>query len=207
MPGARTARHRRSYAAAHPEVELAACCDMDGRARRRATPRGSASRAAYRRGPRDARRGDARRGRAGGARRARPRLVAAPSSIAVCPCCSRSLPDGPWPRSTASSPRPVVGAEAQARAPPGGLQPPLRSPRAGAAAPPRRARPARPPIQHLHYEMTRVDRRDPDFSVTAIHGIDAVRYLRASDYAQVRFRYQERPGARVRASPTSSWTR
>jgi myo-inositol 2-dehydrogenase / D-chiro-inositol 1-dehydrogenase len=48
-------------------------------------------------------------------------------------------------------------------------------------------------IQHLHYEMTRVDRRDPDFSVTAIHGIDAVRYLAASDYAEVRFRYQEHP--------------
>jgi predicted dehydrogenase len=48
-------------------------------------------------------------------------------------------------------------------------------------------------IQHLHYEMTRFDRRDPDFSVTAIHGIDAVRYIAASDYAHVRFRYQERP--------------
>jgi len=48
-------------------------------------------------------------------------------------------------------------------------------------------------IQHVHYEMTRVDRRDPDFSVTAIHGIDAVRYLSGSDYAQVRFRYRELP--------------
>lgn len=48
-------------------------------------------------------------------------------------------------------------------------------------------------IQHLHYEMTRLDRRDPDFSVTAIHGIDAVRFLAGSDYAHVRFRYQERP--------------
>jgi len=48
-------------------------------------------------------------------------------------------------------------------------------------------------IEHLHYEMTRVDRRDPDFSVTAIHGIDAVRYLAASDFADVRFRYQEHP--------------
>ena len=47
-------------------------------------------------------------------------------------------------------------------------------------------------IQHLHYEMTRFDRRDPDFSVTAIHGIDAVRFLARSDYAHVRFRYQER---------------
>ena len=48
-------------------------------------------------------------------------------------------------------------------------------------------------IQHLHYEMTRFDRRDPDFSVTAIHGIDAVRFLARSDYAHVHFRYQERP--------------
>jgi predicted dehydrogenase len=50
-----------------------------------------------------------------------------------------------------------------------------------------------PAIQHLHYEMTRLDRRDPDFSITAIHGIDAVRYLAGSDYAEVRFRYQEHP--------------
>jgi len=50
-----------------------------------------------------------------------------------------------------------------------------------------------PPVQHLHYEMTRVDRRDPDFSTTAIHGIDAVRYLAGADYAQARFRYREMP--------------
>lgn len=48
-------------------------------------------------------------------------------------------------------------------------------------------------VHHLHYEMTRVDRRDPDFAVTAIHGIDAVRFLAASDYARASFRYQERP--------------
>jgi predicted dehydrogenase len=47
-------------------------------------------------------------------------------------------------------------------------------------------------VQHLHYEMTRVDRRDPDFSITAIHGLDAVRYLAGADYAEARFRYQER---------------
>ena len=49
------------------------------------------------------------------------------------------------------------------------------------------------PIQHLHYEMTRVDRRDPDFSATAIHGFDAVRFLAGCDYARVRFRYREMP--------------
>jgi myo-inositol 2-dehydrogenase/D-chiro-inositol 1-dehydrogenase len=48
-------------------------------------------------------------------------------------------------------------------------------------------------VHHVHYEMTRFDRRDPDFSVTAIHGIDAVRFIAASDYAHVRFRYQEQP--------------
>ena len=49
------------------------------------------------------------------------------------------------------------------------------------------------PPQHLRYTMVRVDRRDPDFSVTAIHGIDAVRYLAGCDYTDVRFRYQEIP--------------
>jgi myo-inositol 2-dehydrogenase/D-chiro-inositol 1-dehydrogenase len=50
------------------------------------------------------------------------------------------------------------------------------------------------PLQHIRYEMTRVDRRDPDFSTTAIHGIDAVRFLAGSDYAEVRFRYQPLAG-------------
>jgi myo-inositol 2-dehydrogenase / D-chiro-inositol 1-dehydrogenase len=45
-------------------------------------------------------------------------------------------------------------------------------------------------IQHVHYEMTRVDRREPDFSTTAIHGLDAVRFLADADYAQARLRYQ-----------------
>jgi predicted dehydrogenase len=44
-------------------------------------------------------------------------------------------------------------------------------------------------VTHVHYEMTRVDRRDPDFSTTAIHGIDAVRFLAGSDYTRARFRY------------------
>jgi predicted dehydrogenase len=47
------------------------------------------------------------------------------------------------------------------------------------------------PLQHIHYEMTRVERRDPDFSTTAIHGLDAVRYLAGCDYAGARFRYRE----------------
>jgi predicted dehydrogenase len=48
-------------------------------------------------------------------------------------------------------------------------------------------------IQHVHYEMTRVDRREPDFSTTAIHGLDAVRFLAGADYAEARFRYREQP--------------
>jgi predicted dehydrogenase len=48
-------------------------------------------------------------------------------------------------------------------------------------------------LQHVHYEMTRVERRDPDFSTTAIHGLDAVRYLSGCDYAEARIRYREMP--------------
>ena len=50
------------------------------------------------------------------------------------------------------------------------------------------------PLQHVRYEMARVDRRDPDFSTTAIHGVDTVRFLAGSDYAEVRFRYQPLAG-------------
>ena len=39
----------------------------------------------------------------------------------------------------------------------------------------------------------RVGRKDRDFYTTAIHGIDAVRYLAGSDYDRVRFSYQELP--------------
>jgi predicted dehydrogenase len=49
------------------------------------------------------------------------------------------------------------------------------------------------PLQHVHYEITRVERRDPDFSTTAIHGLDAVRYLAGADYGEARFRYREMP--------------
>lgn len=48
-------------------------------------------------------------------------------------------------------------------------------------------------MQHLRYDFTRVGRLDPDFSTTAIHGIDAARFLAGSDYAHIRFRYQEFP--------------
>jgi myo-inositol 2-dehydrogenase / D-chiro-inositol 1-dehydrogenase len=48
-------------------------------------------------------------------------------------------------------------------------------------------------LQHVRYEMVRVDRRDPDFSTTAIHAIDAVRFICGSDFEEVRFRYQRLP--------------
>ncbi len=48
-------------------------------------------------------------------------------------------------------------------------------------------------IQHIAYDLTRVGRADPDFSLTAIHGVDAVRFLAASDYRHIRFHYRELP--------------
>jgi predicted dehydrogenase len=48
-------------------------------------------------------------------------------------------------------------------------------------------------VHHVRYEMTRYDRREPDFSTTAVHGLDAVRFLAGSDYRHARFRYQELP--------------
>lgn len=48
-------------------------------------------------------------------------------------------------------------------------------------------------IQHIRCDFTRVQRPDADFSTTAIHGIDAVRFLAGSDYRNVRFHYQDLP--------------
>jgi len=48
-------------------------------------------------------------------------------------------------------------------------------------------------IQFIRYDMYRVGRFDEDFSDTAIHGIDAVRYLTNADYEKVRFTYQHLP--------------
>jgi predicted dehydrogenase len=45
-------------------------------------------------------------------------------------------------------------------------------------------------IQHIGYDFFRVGREDPDFSTTAIHGIDTVRFLAGCDYQEIRFRYQ-----------------
>ena len=48
-------------------------------------------------------------------------------------------------------------------------------------------------IQYVRYDLTRVNRTDPDFSTTAIHGIDTARFLAGSDFTYVRFHYQEFP--------------
>jgi myo-inositol 2-dehydrogenase/D-chiro-inositol 1-dehydrogenase len=45
-------------------------------------------------------------------------------------------------------------------------------------------------IQHVRLEFTRTGRDDPDFSTTAIHGIDTARFLVGSDYREIRFHYQ-----------------
>lgn len=48
-------------------------------------------------------------------------------------------------------------------------------------------------IQHIRYDMYRVGRRDSDFAATAIHGIDAVKFIAKSDYKSIQFHYQELP--------------
>lgn len=54
-------------------------------------------------------------------------------------------------------------------------------------------RPGAKPIQHIDYAMMRVNRTEPYFFVTAIHGIDLVAHLAGSAYRDVRFRYQMLP--------------
>ena len=50
-------------------------------------------------------------------------------------------------------------------------------------------------IQHISYDFFRIGRTDTDFSTTAIHGIDAARFIMNSDYAVVHFHYREFPQA------------
>ncbi|MCL2058312.1 MAG: Gfo/Idh/MocA family oxidoreductase [Oscillospiraceae bacterium] len=55
------------------------------------------------------------------------------------------------------------------------------------------------PLQYIRYDFYRVGRYDEDFSDTAVHGIDAVRYIAGADYKRVQFSYQPLPqyGANV----------
>lgn len=49
------------------------------------------------------------------------------------------------------------------------------------------------PGQLWQYEFYRVNRKDKDFSTTATHGIDTMKYLAGSDYAFAHFRYWPNP--------------
>lgn len=46
---------------------------------------------------------------------------------------------------------------------------------------------------NIQHNFTRVDRYDADFSTTAIHGIDLVKFIAGSNYKHVRIRYQKFP--------------
>jgi myo-inositol 2-dehydrogenase/D-chiro-inositol 1-dehydrogenase len=179
---------QKKYVGAHPEWVLAACCDVD---------RGRA---------------EAHRGRFGFARAygdveamlaaetPDAVVVVVPESVTVAvaaPLLERGIPlliEKPPGRTLEEVDRLIAAADRAGRPVP--HQVALNRRYAPLVADLRRRLSlVGPPeaIHHVHYEMTRFDRRDSDFSVTAIHGIDAVRFIAASDYARVRFRYQERP--------------
>lgn len=48
-------------------------------------------------------------------------------------------------------------------------------------------------IHDIRYDFFRIGRKDADFSTTAIHGIDTVKFLAGADYRRVRFTYREFP--------------
>ncbi len=48
-------------------------------------------------------------------------------------------------------------------------------------------------IHDIRCDMYRVKRFDPEFATTAVHGIDAVRFLAGSDFSRINFHYQELP--------------
>jgi predicted dehydrogenase len=177
------------YAAEHPGTELAACCDVE------------------------AERAEAGRARFGYARAytdvadmvARERLDAAalvvPYAVMAAsgaPLLERGLPlliEKP-PGPTAGEVDALIAAAERGR--PGGVPHQVAFNRRFAPLvreAQRRLRALGPPeaVHHVHYEMTRVERRDADFSTTAIHGLDAVRFLAGADYARARLSYQELP--------------
>nr|WP_240548103.1 Gfo/Idh/MocA family oxidoreductase [Paenibacillus lignilyticus] len=49
-------------------------------------------------------------------------------------------------------------------------------------------------IYSITYDMIRINRKDADFSTTAIHAIDAAKYIAGSEYAELRFRYDDLSG-------------
>jgi predicted dehydrogenase len=52
-------------------------------------------------------------------------------------------------------------------------------------------------VRSIQYDMYRVDRRDEDFSTTAIHAIDAARFIACSDYKRVNFTYRNYPDSGI----------
>ncbi len=176
------------YAARHPGFVLAGCCDLDAvRAASHRDRFGFARSYADPRAMLDAERPDA--------------VVLVVPEDATCGLASRVLELGyplllekPPGRTPEEVDRMVAAAERRAGSVPHQVAfnrrfaPMVRETRT-------RLLETGAPLRHIHYEMTRVDRRDPDFSTTAIHGIDAVRFLAGSDYAAVRFAYHERPEA------------
>jgi myo-inositol 2-dehydrogenase/D-chiro-inositol 1-dehydrogenase len=178
------------YAARHPEAELAACCDVDGgRAERHRLRFGFARAYTDIRTMLDAERPDAA-------------VLAVPVALtpALAPVVLEAgvplLLEKPPGRTVEEVDALIAVAEGDGRRPPVPHQvafnrrfvPLLQEARRRLAA----IGPA-PAVQHVHYEMTRVDRREPDFSTTAIHGLDAVRFLADADYEEARLRYREWP--------------
>ncbi len=49
------------------------------------------------------------------------------------------------------------------------------------------------PIHHIEIQQARVRRTDANFATTAIHVIDAARFLAGADYTQINITYQELP--------------
>jgi predicted dehydrogenase len=178
------------YAARHPEAGLAACCDVDGgKAERHRARFGFARAYSDLKTMLEAERPDA-------AVLAVPVERTAALAPQVFDAGVPLLLEKPPGRTVEEVDALIAAAEGDGRRPPVPHQvafnrrfvPLVREARRRLAA-------IGPPatIQHIHYEMTRVDRREPDFSTTAIHGLDAVRFLAGADYAEARMRYQEFP--------------
>jgi myo-inositol 2-dehydrogenase / D-chiro-inositol 1-dehydrogenase len=177
------------YAAAHPGTELVGCCDLDGE------------------------RAESHRRKFGFARaytdigamidKERPdvAIVAVPverTPDVAAPLLDRGLPlliEKPPGRTVEEVDRLARAADIGGRGRPVPHQVAFNRRFAPVVSEARRRLAALAPaeIQHVHYEMTRVDRRDPDFSTTAIHGLDCVRFLAGSDYAEARLRYHDLP--------------
>ena len=167
------------YAREHPDVELAACCDLNGDlAERYRTQFGYARAYTDLDAMLAAGRPDAiflivpvERTASLGARllaRGLPLLLEKPPGLTLAECDQLLAAAGDTPHQVAFNRRfaPLI-REAGRRRPAG--------------------------LQHVRYEMIRVNRRDPDFSTTAVHGLDAVRFLADSDYRRVRFHFQPLP--------------